>query len=371
MNWLIIPVAIYSVGILALWLILIRKRSAGMPFINKKVKISVVVAVRNEEKKITGLLESLAGQDYPKDLLEIIIVNDNSTDRTPIVVSEFILEHRQRSGLNIRLIYNTFQGKKSAIRYGIEKSAGELIMTTDADCAVGTGWVTAFASIYSKTGADMILGEVCEKPGKGFASHFGRLEFSALQAITEAAVYAGYPVMCNAANMAIRRDVYLKYSGALHDNIPSGDDIFLLHAVKRGGGTVRYAADRGAAVVTAGAVTAAALFRQRARWASKAYFYRDGATLTLAAATAACNAAVTAAALASVISLKFLPLPALMYAIRFVPDYLITRHNLKKREEQPPLPIFLLSELIYPFYFIAVALLSLLPSSRRFAKSEV
>ena len=366
MWWLIIPVAVYSVGIFFLWLILRRRRGKDPAPVTGQPKISLVVAARNEEKTITALLESLAVQDYPGDLLEIIIVNDNSTDRTPIVVSEFISEYRQRTGLNIRLIYNTFQGKKSAVRYGIEKSTGELIMTTDADCVVEPGWVRAFASFYARTGADMILGEVCQRPDKGFVSLFGRLEFSALQAITEAAVVAGRPVMCNAANMAIKRDVYLKYSGALRDDIPSGDDIFLLHAVKRGGGTIRYVADRAAAVVTAGAVTAAALFRQRARWASKAYYYRDGATLTLAAATAACNAAVTAAALASVISFKCLPLLALMYVIRSVPDYLITYRNLRKKEERPPLPLFILSELIYPFYFVAVALLTLLPSSRRF-----
>ena len=371
MWWLIIPVVFYSVWIFALWLILHRRRGEDQPVTIGKALVTVVVAARNEEKKITRLLESLAEQDYPKDLLEIIIVNDNSTDRTPIVVSEFISEGRQTHNLNIRLIYNTFQGKKSAIRFGIEKSAGELIITTDADCSVGRGWVSAFALFYSKTGADMILGEVYQRSGKSFASQFGRFEFSALQAITEAAVVAGYPVMCNAANMAIRRDIYLKHSGALHDDIPSGDDIFLLHAVKRDGGTVRYAADRAAAVVTAGAVTAAALFRQRARWASKAYLYRDGATLTLAAATAACNAAVTAAALASVISAKHLPLLALMYTIRLVPDYLITYYNLKKREEPPPLLLFLLSELIYPFYFITVALLTLFPSSHRFTRSDV
>jgi len=368
MWWLIIPVIIYSIGIFVLWLILRNKHGKDQGLVTGQSKISVVVAARNEEKTITGLLESLAVQDYPGNLLEIIIVNDNSTDRTPIVVSKFISEYRcrQGTGLNIRLIYNTFQGKKSAVRYGIEKSAGELIMTTDADCVVGSGWVSTFASFYARTGADMILGEVDQRPEKGFVSLFGRLEFSALQSITEAAVIAGHPVMCNAANMAIKRDVYLKCSNALREDIPSGDDIFLLHAVKRGGGIVRYVADRAAAVVTAGAVTAAALFRQRARWASKAYFYRDGATLTLAAATAACNAAVTAAALASVISSKYLPLLLLLYAIRSVPDYLITYRNLRKKEERPPLPLFLLSELIYPFYFIAVALLTLLPSSRRF-----
>ena len=121
MCWLIIPVVIYSAGIFGLWLVLQRKRDEDLPAAPGKVRISVVVAARNEEKTIVTLLDSLEEQDYPKDLLEVIIVNDNSTDRTPIVVSEFIAQHRPQPGVNIRLIYNPFQGKKSAVRHAIEK----------------------------------------------------------------------------------------------------------------------------------------------------------------------------------------------------------------------------------------------------------
>jgi hypothetical protein len=212
----------------------------------------------------------------------------------------------------------------------------------------------------------MILGEVYHGPGKSIASLFSMFEFSALQAITEAAVVAGHPVMCNAANMSFRRDVYLRHAGELRDNLPSGDDIFLMHAIKLAGGTIWYAGSRAAAVETATAVSAAALLRQRARWASKAYWYSDAATLTLAAATAACNAAVTAAAVASIISVTHLPLLAALYGLRLVPDYLIIARNIKKRGEKMPLAAFVLSELIYPFYFMTVALISLFPYSRRF-----
>jgi len=128
-----------------------------------------------------------------------------------------------------------------------------------------------------------------------------------------------------------------------------------------------YAGDRAAAVETDAAVTAAALLRQRARWASKAFFYNDASTLLLAAATAACNAAVTAAALATIISPEYFPLPAALYGIRLLPDYLITVHNIKKRGVKMPLIPFMASELIYPFYFVTVAVISLFPSSRRFA----
>jgi cellulose synthase/poly-beta-1,6-N-acetylglucosamine synthase-like glycosyltransferase len=364
----------------------------------------VVVAARNEAGVIGPLLESLARQDYPADLLEIIIINDNSTDRTPIVVSEFIGMTREQPGPVIRLIYSPFPGKKRSIRYGVEKSSGELILTTDADCIFGPGWVSAHAAGYGsvqvnghaagrvtgsgsahaagygsvqenghKAGrgpgsADMIVGEVCQRPARGFVALFGMFEFSALQSVTEAAVIAGHPVMCSAANMSFRRDVYLRHSHELRDELPSGDDIFLLHAVRRAGGRVRFAGSKEAAVETAAAVSAAALLRQRARWASKTYYYSDAATLTLAAATAACNTAITAAAVASIISAANIPLLAAMYGLRLVPDYLIIARNIKKRGDKMPLVPFLLSELIYPFYFMAVAALSILPSSRRFGK---
>lgn len=214
----------------------------------------------------------------------------------------------------------------------------------------------------------MLVGEVYQGPARGFVSLFGMLEFSALQAISESAVVAGRPVMCSAANMSFRRETYLRQAGELRPDIPSGDDMFLLHAVIRAGGVIRYAGSSAAAVETASAVTAAALLRQRARWASKSFHYSNAATLTLAAATAACNTAVTAAAAAAVISPGHIPLLATLYGIKVLPDYLIIAHNIKKRDGKMPLITFLLSELIYPFYFMTVAIISLFPSSRRFAQ---
>jgi biofilm PGA synthesis N-glycosyltransferase PgaC len=367
MYWLIIPVAVYSTGLFALWLILEMKHDKRVSPARGTIRVSVVIPARNEEKTIPALLKSLAGQDYSHDLLEIIVVNDGSTDRTPIIVSEFISDFRLHSQTDVILINNPFPGKKGAVRYGVGKATGEFILTTDADCEVGHSWVSSYAGYYASTGCDMILGEVYNRPAGGFASQFGRLEFSALQGITEAAVAAGWPVMCNGANMGFLREVYMSHSGELHDDLPSGDDMFLMHAVRRAGGRIGYAGSSEAAVVTASAVTTAALLRQRARWASKTYFYSDRATFTVAAATAACNAAVTAAAVISVFLPEYLILTALLYAIRLVPDLLMVRHNIKKREKHFPLLRFLLYELIYPFYFMTVAVMSLFPSSRRFA----
>ena len=436
MWWLTIPVIIYSAGIFVLWAIL-HRHSGGdtpgndghagitgeeempggkengsllsenhtgvtlaaaalgaeeypIPLSEPHLSVTVVVAVRNEQRTVNTLLESLVRQDYPRELLEIIIVNDNSTDRTPVTVSEFMEKHREPAGISMRLLFNPFPGKKKAIRLGVSRAAGELILTTDADCTVAPGWVRAHVaeyergqngnpithtfsghlqgSVHAGSQPSMVLAPVIQRPGRGFWSLFGVYEFSALQSVTEATARAGHPVMCNAANMSFLREVYLRHAGELRDDLPSGDDIFLLHAVRRGGGSVGFAGSTAAAVETATAVTAAALLRQRARWASKGWYYRDPATLTLAAATAACNAAVTAAAVGAAIAAQYLPLLGALYAIRLVPDYLIIARNIKKSGEKiAPVP-FMLSEIIYPFWFMTVAVTSLFPPSRRFGK---
>ena len=397
MWWITIPVVIYSAGLLVLWMILAGRSSDHPPVSGRMPSVSVVVAARNEEKRLPALLASLSRQDYPADLLEVIIVNDNSTDRTPIVVSEYIKSLRDVSRPGMRLVYNPFSGKKSAVRYGIEKAAGEIIITTDADCIAGPGWVRAHASWYSADrtaqgpedavpgevgssaddrqepsaggshATDMVLASVYQEPVRGFWPRFGDYEFSALQAVTEASATAGYPVMSNAANMSFRREIYIRYSGELHEELPSGDDMFLLEAVMRGGGAARHDGRSTAAVVTAGAVTAAALVRQRARWASKAMHLRSPYTLTLAAATAACNAAVTAAAVTACVTGAYSTVVAAMYAIKAIPDYLLIAGEMKKRGTPIRVMQFIGSELLYPFYFMAVWMMSLFPSSRRFA----
>ncbi|MHC1733513.1 MAG: glycosyltransferase, partial [Bacteroidales bacterium] len=202
MWWLILPVVVYSSGLIILWLTLTRRGKAVVSDSAGDARVSVIVSARNEQKHIINLLGSLVRQDYPVDLFEIIIVNDNSTDRTPIIISEFIEDNKDRPGPRIRLIYNPFSGKKRAVRYGIEKAAGEVILTTDADCIVGPGWVRSHASWYNEGGPAMVLATVIQRPDMGFWSQFGAFEFSALQAITEAAVMAGFPVMCNAAEAA-------------------------------------------------------------------------------------------------------------------------------------------------------------------------
>ncbi|MGC9079781.1 MAG: glycosyltransferase, partial [Nanopusillaceae archaeon] len=91
-------------------------------------KVSIIVPAYNEEKNIGETLKRLVKLDYPKDKLEIIVVDDGSTDNTSEVVRKYIEKYP-----NIKLFRKENGGKASALNYGIKNSTGEYIVTLDAD----------------------------------------------------------------------------------------------------------------------------------------------------------------------------------------------------------------------------------------------
>nr|MDO8045967.1 glycosyltransferase family 2 protein [Candidatus Baldrarchaeota archaeon] len=93
-------------------------------------KFSIIVPVKNEEKVIGRLLDALLRLRYPKDKMEIIIVEDGSTDRTPDICKIYA---EKNNGL-IKVLHKSISnGKPSALNYGIKHASGEVIAVFDAD----------------------------------------------------------------------------------------------------------------------------------------------------------------------------------------------------------------------------------------------
>src|SRR5450759_598001 len=242
--------------------------------------VSVVVACRNEQENLPLLLNSIAGQDYPKGLFEAIIVDDNSTDRTNEIASCF-------TGIsNIIAINNNGKGKKQAIRTGINASSGILIITTDADCRMGKRWIRTIAAFYEKHKPDMIICPVQIEPGPGFFGRFQELEFLSLQGITAGSVFSGDATMCNGANLSFTREAYLNHTDNLHFEIASGDDIFLLHSLKKQiQSKILWLESPDVVITAASSPTVGSFLKQRRRWISKGKTYKDRFTILLGIVT--------------------------------------------------------------------------------------
>jgi cellulose synthase/poly-beta-1,6-N-acetylglucosamine synthase-like glycosyltransferase len=236
--------------------------------------ISVIVAARNEEQNIKTLLDSLYGQGYPKTLYEVIIINDHSTDKTWQLLQEARYPDMQ---LVVLQQEEAHTGKKKAIATGIAKATGTLIVTTDADCSFGTHWLESIGSFYESSQAKFIAAPVKIAVGRSLLGIFQSLDFITLQGITGASVHRRFHSMCNGANLAYEKKAFEEVNGFEGiDNIPSGDDMLLMHKIYRQyPEQVFYLKAKEAIVTTAPAATWKAFFHQRIRWASKADSYDD------------------------------------------------------------------------------------------------
>jgi poly-beta-1,6-N-acetyl-D-glucosamine synthase len=237
-----------------------------------RIKISVIIPARNEESHIGFLLAALQQQTYPKELFEVIVIDDHSGDRTAEIVKQYSdvkLLPLQDDAIN--------SYKKKAIETGIAAATGELIVTTDADCLPTDEWLQTIAAFTEEKQAVFIAAPVVINCNSSIVQMFQALDFMVLQGITGAAVFQKQLTMCNGANLAYKKKVFHEVNGfAGADHIASGDDMLLMYKIwKNYPGRVHYLKSVEAIVSTQPVKTWGAFFSQRIRWASKARQYDD------------------------------------------------------------------------------------------------
>jgi poly-beta-1,6-N-acetyl-D-glucosamine synthase len=358
MQWLILIILVpYLFLLLRIFLNLI-KISPYQPRNNSEIFVSVIVACRDEEKNLPFLLSDISCQNYRSDKFELIIVDDNSLDSTFNVASGY---SRIK---NLKVLRNAGIGKKTSIKTGVRASAGKLIVTTDADCRMGKNWLRTIVSFYHENNSEMIICPVRLDEGNSFFHSFQELEFLSLQGITAGTAYSGDPVMCNGANLVFLKEVYLKYSGNLHKELVSGDDIFLLHNVKRDhGNKIKWLESNEAMVTTGASKTLHSFISQRARWISKAGSYSDSYTQTLAIVTFVTILVQLFLLICGLFSPGFLWVFTAFFALKSIPDFLIINNTAARYKKASLLKWFAISQLVYPVYVLVITINSLIHRS--------
>lgn len=350
----------HLVPIAAGWMI--RRAGERLQPAGSETFISVVVAARNESRRIVALLECLEKQDYPSDRMEVIIVDDHSRDRTYKLTEKFIRERGLKNFRIISLKVLRLQGtKKNAIRYGVLDAGGELVVVTDADCLPGPQWLKAYSREYRATGAAMLFGPVLLKPMKGFAGAFQELEFLSLVGSGAGAARIGRPVFCNGANMAFRRAAFSEVGGYKgNERYASGDDVFLLHKFKKrfGSKSVRFLADREAILFTGGMENWKDFIGQRIRWASKTRGYGDLFTFTLAVSVFFMNLALALILVAGILKPAILLIFGGLFAMKMLPDLWILAAITGFAGRRKLLRWFPVFEAVYIAYVIYAGIMS-------------
>ncbi len=240
-----------------------------------KESVSVIIAARNEEDNIANTLKSLLAQDYPPELLEIIVVDDRSEDRTGEIVSSFNKNHPHINLIHQRTCVSGLSPKKQALEIGIRASHGDILVVTDADCYHEENWITALLQNLT-TDVGMVVGQArfILTDSSPLWQRMQALDFQAQSILSAGLISAGMPFTCSGASLAYRRKLFNDvngWDGVKH--LISGDDELLMAKAHRSGWKVVAAKRQSVVVETLPVKTLRELWHQRIRWGSKGLHY--------------------------------------------------------------------------------------------------
>lgn len=255
-----------------IFIFIVALRRPQRPTNGQRYRVSVIVAARNEERRIGSLLQDLIEQDYPAELYEVIVANDGSTDRTADIVSDLSARCPQVHLLNIDETPAGFSPKKYALQCAVETSRGEIILATDADCRVGTQWISTMVRYFSPDVGFVIGFSQFGQAGQPqkLVERFQAFDFVTLMGVAAASTHLGVPLAASGQNLGYRRSAFDQVNGyrAISRRI-SGDDVLLMQLIRKHTNMkIVFASEPAGYAISAPQPTWADFINQRNRWAS-------------------------------------------------------------------------------------------------------
>lgn len=252
-------------------LIYIGTRRLNYPKTNHLPKISILVALRDEEQTLEACVESLLQLDYPKKSLRILLINDRSSDRTSELVEKIKSKSDVIETLHIKTGIPGLSGKANAIAQGMENCSGELILVTDGDCRVPANWAKTHAAYYQKDVG--LVGGFTLLDKKNDPSYlFGKiqsLDWAYLLSVGSGFMGFGIPLSVLGNNFSFRRQAYEEVGGYRNMGFTIIEDFALMKTlVKKTLWKVLYPIDSKMLVYSQPMPDFKAFYNQRKRWSA-------------------------------------------------------------------------------------------------------
>lgn len=320
-------------------------------------KVTILIAARNEEERIHYTIEDILAQDYPKELTEIIIADDHSTDSTSAIISSYADRGVKLLQLNEEKPLNSY--KKKAISRAIDLSSGELMVATDADCRMGTSWLSSIVSYYETEHPVMISSPVAYFEERSLFERMQTLEFCYLIGIGAAFIGNKRASTCNGANLAYRKDIFYEVDGFKGiDDLASGDDELLLQKIaKRFPNKIRFLKSPDAIVYTHAKHTLQEFLQQRKRWASKSTKYKDKKVIAFVVSIWLFNASLLVNACLGLYDVYFFKLFAVQFILKYVFENIFLYPITVFFKRLSLLPLLILISPLHILYFVFVGLM--------------
>ncbi|MFC1650978.1 glycosyltransferase [Candidatus Latescibacterota bacterium] len=208
-----------------------RVKSYGLPA--ELPDVSVIVCARDEEEDIGRCLDSLLDIDYPREKLEIILVDDESGDRTGDILREYASGSDLFRVLSTENELHDLPGKQRPLNLGIRKAQGSIILVTDADIEVQPGWIKGHLAAYTEnTGIVGGITRVSTGQG-GILAKLQNADQVSKLTIAMGCAGLGIPLTIMGNNCSFRRDAYFACGGFWQISASIVEDVELMYYMTR------------------------------------------------------------------------------------------------------------------------------------------
>jgi glycosyltransferase involved in cell wall biosynthesis len=199
--------------------------------------VSVIMPCRDEEKHIARALTSILANDYPRDRLELLVVDGMSTDGTRKIAAEFARDH----GF-MQLLDNPKKITPAALNIGLAQARGDIIIRVDAHSTYPSDYISRLVAWQEKTGADNVGGTWRIIPGGdtnmaraiavGLTQPFGAGDAHYRLGVTSPRWVDTVPFGC------FPREIFARIGNFDEELVRNQDDEFNLRLRKNGGRTL-------------------------------------------------------------------------------------------------------------------------------------
>lgn len=316
---------------------------------NQLPSITVLVCARNEENSISQCISSLAGLDYPSHKIELLIVNDHSTDRTGDILSEWKDKLSNLRILNTSDADTGLHGKVNALAQGFDVATGQIVLMTDADSRVPSGWAKEYASWYDdETG---MVASITSIEGGNLFDACHSVEMVEVLALGMSGINYSVPTSIIGNNFSVRRSVYESLGGYRKVAFSVTEDLALFQGVWKSGWKVRSKSSPDLAVLTDPTPDFKTWWRQKQRWV------QGGKTIGWPGHVIIGIGFVGAALLILSLFSSSLPFALMIFSVKCITDLLILAPTLNSMGRNRLLLFLPLYQLYLLFFLLCVPIL--------------
>ncbi len=218
-EWFTAPIAAYL--LMQCWQewVILKYRHHTISTNNTLPEISIWVAARNEENHIGNCLNALVDLDYPKDKMQILVGNDESSDKTAEIAREFEKKYPFVKVIDVVSDNSGLKAKARVMAQIDQHAKGEFYLITDADVQVNPKWAKhLIASMKPETG--VCSGTTMVK-GRGLLDKMQEVDWTYFMGLLNVISWSGVPATAVGNNMIVRAAAYRQTGGysAIHFSI--------------------------------------------------------------------------------------------------------------------------------------------------------